>query len=277
MQENQLQVIVKESGLEPAKAQFILTKFQNYFAIAADWEVKAKSIIVTSETQTAEMEMARTGRLFLREKRVAVEKARKELKEQALREGKAIDGIANVLKALIVPIEDYLEQQEKFVEIREAKKAEQLRIEVERRIEEERIAKEKADAEALEKARAENERLKAEAMEREAEAEKERLEQARVLAEQKAKAEKERQAIEDAARIEREKQNRLLVAEQEKAQKAQREAEMKAKQAQADARAKEQQLRAKADAEKKERERLQEQLSRQVECPFCHKKFVPSK
>jgi hypothetical protein len=40
------------------------------------------------------------------------------LKEQALREGKAVDGIANVLKALIVPLEEHLDKQERFVEIR---------------------------------------------------------------------------------------------------------------------------------------------------------------
>ena len=117
--ENQLEVIVKESKLETTKAKYILDNFQNYFEIAAEWEKKAKSLIVTNETQTAEMDMARTGRLFLKEKRLAIEKARKELKEQSLREGKAIDGIANVLKGLIVPIEESLEQQEKFVEIQE--------------------------------------------------------------------------------------------------------------------------------------------------------------
>ena len=119
--ENQLQVIVKDSGLEPTKAKFILDNFQNYFEVADEWTKKAKSILVTNENQTADMEMARVGRLFLREKRIAIEKVRKELKEQALREGKAIDGIANVLKALIVPIEEYLEQQEKLVEIKKEK------------------------------------------------------------------------------------------------------------------------------------------------------------
>ena len=110
--ENQLQTIVQQSGLEKNKADFILKQFQDYFKIAAEWEDKAKTIIVTDASQKSEMEMARVGRLFLREKRIAVEKARKNLKEQALREGKAIDGIANVLKALIVPIEEYLDKQE---------------------------------------------------------------------------------------------------------------------------------------------------------------------
>lgn len=111
--------IVQASGLEQTKANYILEKFQDYFRIAADWENKAKSIVVTSADQTAEMKMAKAGRLFLKAKRVDIENARKELKEQSLREGKAIDGIANVLKALIQPTEEYLDRQEHFVELRE--------------------------------------------------------------------------------------------------------------------------------------------------------------
>src|SRR3990167_5707968 len=185
--ENQLQIIVKESGLEQSKAKFILENFQNYFEIADDWAKKARAIVVTDENQKAEMQMARAGRLFLREKRIAVEDARKNLKEQALREGKAIDGIANVLKALIIPIEEYLEKQEKFVEIREENKREAMRIEIEKRIEDERIAKEKADAEEQERIRIENEKLKAEAIKREKQAQAERKKQEAILAEQKAK------------------------------------------------------------------------------------------
>lgn len=138
---------MKESGLEKTKADIILTKFQDYFKLADDWEKKAKQIVVKNETQEVEMKMARTGRLFLREKRTAIEDTRKELKEQSLREGKAINGIANVLKALIVPIEEYLEKQEKFIEIQEEKRNESKRIEEEKKGEEKRIAREKDQTE----------------------------------------------------------------------------------------------------------------------------------
>jgi hypothetical protein len=40
--ENQLQLIVRDSGLEPTKAQYILDNFQEYFAIASEWETKAR-------------------------------------------------------------------------------------------------------------------------------------------------------------------------------------------------------------------------------------------
>jgi len=288
VKENQLAIIVKESNLEPTKAKYILEKFTEYFDMADEWTIKARAIVVTKESQKAEMEMARTGRLFLKEKRVAVEKARKELKEQALREGKAIDGIANVLKALIVPIEEYLEQQERFVEIQQEKKEAAMRLEIEKRMEEERIAKEKADAEALEKARLENEKLKAEAVEREkkvaaerkkqdellakerAKSEATRKEQEKKLVAERAKAAAEREEAEEVARIEREKQEKKLAAERAKAEKERRAAEEKA-------RAEKEKERAKADAERKEKERLAEILKNQIECPKCGHKFQLNK
>ena len=145
--EDKLSVIVKESGLEGTKAQVLLDNFSTYFQIASEWEIKAKAIVVSDASQVADMKMARVGRLFLKEKRTAIEKTRKKLKEEALREGKAIDGIANILKALIVPIEEYLEKQEKFVEIKEALEARRKQEEFDKKAEEEQIAKEKAEAE----------------------------------------------------------------------------------------------------------------------------------
>jgi hypothetical protein len=62
------------------------------------------------------MKLARESRLALREIRINAEAKRKELKEDSLRRGKAIDGIANVIKFLIEPVESYLLTQEKFSE-----------------------------------------------------------------------------------------------------------------------------------------------------------------
>jgi len=240
LEDNQLTLIVRESGLVEAKAKILLDNFSNYFEIAADWEKKAKMIIVTDPTQMAEMQMARTGRLFLREKRIAIEKTRKQLKEQSLREGKAIDGIANVLKALIVPIEEYLERQEKFVEIRMAKEAEKKRIEAEKKAEEERIAKEKAETEERERIRKENEQLRKEA--ERAEMERKKREAEHIAYEKKVQEEKAE--AERKARVERERQAKII-------------AEQKAR----------------AEAEREESRKLKEQLTNLIECPFCHKKF----
>lgn len=270
---NQLEVIVKESGLETTKAKFILEKFSNYFEVASEWEIKAKQIIVTKPEQTAEMEMARAGRLFLREKRIAVENARKTLKEQALREGKAIDGIANVLKALIVPIEEYLEKQERFVEIQKEQKEAKMRAEIERRMEDERLAEEKAKAEALEKARIENDKLKAEIAKKEKEAAKEKakkdaeLEQLRKKAEEE-RARQEEKLAEERARSEKErrKAEEAMCMERERAEAIKKEADAKAK-------AKLEKEREKLEAEREEKARLAEILKNQVECPRCHHKF----
>jgi hypothetical protein len=116
--ENKLAVIVQQAQLDKTKSDYILEKFGDYFSIAAHWEAKAKTLLVTDESQTDLMKEARQGRLELKVRRVELEKSRKELKEQSVREGKAIDGIANVLKALIVPIEEYLEKQENFITIK---------------------------------------------------------------------------------------------------------------------------------------------------------------
>jgi len=57
---------------------------------------------------------ARQERLALREIRIAKEKVRKQVKEDALREGKAIDKIANFLDSVIEPMEKYLLDQEEY-------------------------------------------------------------------------------------------------------------------------------------------------------------------
>lgn len=158
----ELQELVNKSGLDSTKAKAILKQFNDYFDLASEWELKAKTIVVTDETQEEEMQQARDGRLFLARKRIDIEHVRVSLKEQSLREGKAIDGIANVLKALIIPIEKYLSKQENFIKIREAKKVERLRLWQEKeKAERIRIWNEKIEADR-EKNRLENEKLREE-------------------------------------------------------------------------------------------------------------------
>lgn len=253
--ENPLQVIIKESQLDTTKAKYILENFQNYFEIAAEWEAKAKTLIVTSPFQTAEMEQAREGRLFLREKRLAIENSRKKLKEDALREGKAIDGIANVLKALIVPIEEYLDAQEHFVEIENKKKEDAHRAEVEKRMADEEAQRQKDEAEKSEKLRIENERLKKEAAERDKKAAEEKKKKDDLLAKERAKT----QDAKDKADEEKRAADKKAAAESEKVEEEKRKTAAAAKK--------------KLDAEREEKERLEALLKRQVECPKCHHKF----
>ena len=116
MEKNELVVVVEESGLEITQSEHILNNFTEFFKRAKQWEVEARSLTVSDVSEVDKMAKAREVRLSLREIRVEAEKTRKSLKEKALREGKAIDGVANVIKALIEPLEEHLEAQEKFAE-----------------------------------------------------------------------------------------------------------------------------------------------------------------
>lgn len=119
---NELAIVIREVGIEDSQGKTILESFSRFFEQAKEWEGKAREIVVSDITQVDEMYKAREARLALKDIRVKAEKARKELKEDSLRQGKAIDGMANIIKALIVPIEEYLEKQEKFVETLEEEK-----------------------------------------------------------------------------------------------------------------------------------------------------------
>lgn len=263
---NQLEVLVNESGLEKSKAQILLDNFSDYFEIADEWERKAKTIKVTDASQEADMKIARVGRLALREKRILLEKKRKELKEQSLREGKAIDGIANALKAVIVPIEEYLDRQERFVQIKEEEKKELLRLEAEKRIEEERIAKEKEEAKERERIFKENERLRKEAEERDRLAKVEEEKRKKEEAERRAKELADQRAREEKERKEREAHQAELRRQQEESRRKQEEIEKRAE----EERQKHEEERRKAQEEK---ERLEEELKNKVQCPYCHKHF----
>jgi hypothetical protein len=267
--DNQLSVIVKDSGLDQTKSEYILERFQDYFKIAAEWEIKAKAIKITNDSQKTDMEIARIGRLFLREKRIAIEKSRKDLKEQSIREGKAIDGIANILKSLIIPIEDYLDQQENFTkyrlqaEERERLIAEQQRIEKENiERENKRIAEEKAEKERIQ---AENERLKQEAIEKEKLLEIERKKQAEELAKIQAENDAKIKEKERLVEIERKKQEEILKQEQEKARiEAEKLAEINRQESLKQAELFKQE-RIKAENERLAKEKLEEENKKRIE------------
>lgn len=261
-QKNELQVLVDESGLEPSKAQIMLDRFSEYFQLAAEWEQKAKTIVVTGASQITEMKMARVGRLMLKEKRVELEKTRKSLKEQALREGKAIDGIANALKAVIVPIEEYLEQQEHFVEYANAAAEEARRIEADRLLAEKEEADRKAKEAEDRRVHAENLRLQKENEENARRHKAEQEETVRKLAEQTAAADKKLAAAKAKATKDRKIADEALATERRKAavaaETARVEAEKRAAQERAD-------LEAKHADERK--------AASMVTCPFCGGQF----
>lgn len=292
VEENQLVKVVNESGLDKTKAQVLLDNFSSYFELASDWEKKANSLVITDVSQKAEMKMAREGRLFLREKRIAIEKTRKTLKENSLREGQTIDAIAKILTNLITPIEQDLESKEKYAEVKEAERKAELKKEREIEVsaysefvpegldfgsmddanyqkilsgaklqKQAKIeADAKAEAERIAKIKAEEEERKR-TQEENARLKAEADAKEKALAEERAKAEAARKEAEEKARKEREIAEAKLKAEREKArieaekaaaEKAKLEAELKAK-AEAERRAI-MDAQAKAEAEKKAKE-----------------------
>ncbi len=125
---NELVKVVETSGVEPQTATTLKESFLPFFEQAEEWKRKAEALVVTDATQVHDMKMARTARLALKEIRVNADKKRKELKEDSLRYGKAVQGVYNVIEYLIAPIEKHLEDQEKYAEIQEAKRKAELNI-----------------------------------------------------------------------------------------------------------------------------------------------------
>lgn len=118
----ELVVLLQKSGLDNYKTNILSSRFANYFEIAEQWKAEAQSLIVTDESQTELMKRARQGRLVLKDKRIAIEHTRKELKEDSLKEGRAIDAVAKLLTGLIEPTEQFLLQQEEFAKRAEAQR-----------------------------------------------------------------------------------------------------------------------------------------------------------
>jgi len=101
-------------------------EFSVFFEQAEEWKQKAEGLVVNDISQKEEMKQAKEARLALKRIRTSAENKRKELKEESLRTGKAIDGMANIIKFLIVPIEEDLKAKEDFEKIYNEKLAAEL-------------------------------------------------------------------------------------------------------------------------------------------------------
>lgn len=244
---NDLDTLQNQALIPQERAQYIRQQFAEFEGVADNWRAKAESLVVTSEEQVGEMQMARAGRLAIGKVRIAVEKTRKKLNENVLEEKRLIDGIAKRLTNLISPIEEHLKAQETFAERLKAKRMEELiakrkglleaegmgvnGLAFELMTEEEfgqmldmakaaKIAREEKERKEAEEAAA---KAKAEAEERERQRlemerlRKENAERERQLAEERAKAEAERKAAEARERAQREEQEKRLSEERAKA------------------------------------------------------------
>jgi len=210
--------LVKTYGVRDLKAEYIV---QGYRAVIdpaqiPKWEDAASAIEVTSEEQREDMAMARELRLKIRNTRTTVESTRKELKEDALRESKAIDGLGGAIRKRLEAVEGYLKEQEEYAK-RQAEERERNRREEADRLLREKEEREAQEREAARRAeekrmREENAKLRKEAEEREAAIEAER----QLHAEAQARKDAERNAAEEKARKEREAEARKIAEERER-------------------------------------------------------------
>jgi hypothetical protein len=283
-----IELVTETPALETMPRADLPAIWEDYRAKLEKLKATAETLTVTDVSQKAEMKLARTTRLLLKDLRVDVEKRRKELGEAALRTKQKIDEQAKTIKELIEPLEARLLEQEQFAEALEAKAKEETRLarvelispfgdpkfysladmtpeafdtllaglkaskaakeEEDRKAKEAAEAKAKAEAEERERVRLENERLKAEAAEKEKELKAERERVAKEQAEAAAKAAAE-------AKKQREELEAKAKAEREALEaqaKVEREAAAQKSKEQAEAeraeRAKEQALREAAEA-----------------------------
>jgi hypothetical protein len=249
-----------ENNVNQETALNLKNTFMPFFEHAEAWAKKAKNIKVTDSTQLDVMKNARDIRLNIRSIRINTEKTRVELKAESLRKGKAIDGIANVIKFLIVPIEEHLQMQEDFLIIQFEKRKAELKETREKELEKYDVLDtsfynlaEMPDAnytQLLENSKA-NFQLKKDA---ERKAEEKRIEQETMEAEERERDRKENEKLKKEAterdrlaEIERKEQEKTLGAERKKNREL--EAEIRAKAGDAEIAQKE--AVAKAEAEKK--------------------------
>lgn len=264
-------------GLDTSRTEAVVSLFKPLWEQAQSLVSQSATINVTDATQVTEMRKARDARLALKKVRVEAENHRKEQKEAALREGKAIDDIARNIKAIIEPEESRLEECEKFAERAEAARKAKLLQERTDALsaigaatigyslgempEAEWSVLLRSKTEAIENAKREareaEEKKRKEEAEREAERvklreENARLERERKEADERARAERaeierqaaeERRELEAKAKIEREKAE----AERRAAVDAQRKAEAEL----AEKRLEEQKAKAEAERERK--------------------------
>ncbi len=263
---DQMLQVATDKDLDKETALGMVEEFRSMVSIDNDVAEKALSIVVTDETQIDVMARARVMRLDLREQRIAVEHHRTEKGEYHLRRTQVINGMANVLKELFVPLETHLGEQENFAKIQEEKReaarreaADKLLVEQE---EKDRVKREEEQRLQVQ----ENARLKTEAAERDQKEADARAE-AQKISDDKAKkaradAERSRQA---AVQREREASDKIA-AEREVAHQQERE---DAERAHLKARAEAQ------EAQEKEKAIYQEEprKARQVTCPKCGHEF----
>jgi len=133
---NQLETLVKSSGLSIEKTNEISEGLSVFFAKASEWAKKVDSIQVTDPSQTGEMKIARESRLTLRGYRLEAEKiikGKREILKEKMSDDILFDKLllnaSKMIKATFENLETKLEEKEKFAERWEAENKAKLRNE----------------------------------------------------------------------------------------------------------------------------------------------------
>jgi len=108
-----------KSGLDDERHNMLANAFNQITVGLEDALEEAKGIQISGVTDLVNMRKARESRLALRTIRIETENKRKKMKEASLLEGKAIDGMANIVKALVVPVEKDLQEKEDYIQRKE--------------------------------------------------------------------------------------------------------------------------------------------------------------
>jgi hypothetical protein len=285
--QDQMQTLEQyQSGLSDDKQRTLCETFNPFMAEVQTLKETAETVEVASVEDRENMALARATRLELKKIRVDCEKRRKELKEASLREGKAIDGMANIIKFIIVPLEERLQEQEDYAKRIEKERLERLAQErtaaltayeidvthfnlaqmeqeaFDQLLETSRIGYEaKQKAEAEERARQERERLEAEKK-----AEEERLAREKAEVEERQRLQRERKEAEK--RAEEEATERKRAEEQARKEAEAREhaeAELKARREAEERRIAEEEERKRQEQERLERERKEQERAEAAE------------
>jgi hypothetical protein len=117
------------NGLALSTKNAIQEAFLPFAQQFAEWEEKAQEIKVTDVSQTDLMKIAGEGRKVVKKIRTGADGVREELKRESLQYGRAVQEIYNKIKSRCEPIEAYLEEQEKFKELEEAKQRQKIIVE----------------------------------------------------------------------------------------------------------------------------------------------------
>lgn len=111
--------IEKQEGLKANQIQSLTEIFSNLFEKTDTWKNEIQDNTPTSYDDGEKIMRSRELRLQVREARLTITKLHKELKADALAEGRALDAIKRFGLEILEPLEDQAEKNENFIKIQE--------------------------------------------------------------------------------------------------------------------------------------------------------------